>query len=236
MQTAHFGDADQEAGRPSRANGVTFSERHSYKSIAGNSDEPEMMMGATKSMGAFSAYSAAGESEWWGTGDGSQMPSRRQSLLSEEEGDSDDNSRSEAESEDYQDLTSAKASAQAARRSRLPSTTPEPRDRLQRPSTTPEPRDRVQSTASQMPMGPSLSHQFQQKDVVGRPTIAAQALGVSKDAGRKTVTKAFREGARQLHPDKGGNTEDMQILNAAYQKLTARALHEKLAERVAKHS
>jgi len=68
---------------------------------------------------------------------------------------------------------------------------------------------------------PSISSQFTAKDVAKRQTLAAKALGVSKEAGRKTVMKAFRDGARTHHPDKGGDKDDFQVLNEAYTKLLA---------------
>lgn len=53
-----------------------------------------------------------------------------------------------------------------------------------------------------------------------RKTVAAEALGVQKTAGRKTVTQAFRKRVLEHHPDKGGNTVTFQALNAAYSNLT----------------
>jgi len=61
-----------------------------------------------------------------------------------------------------------------------------------------------------------LAHRFDRKDVGRRATLAAQALGVKKTAGRKTVAHAFRDAARVLHPDKGGSTADFQVINEAY--------------------
>merc|ERR1719265_2596069 len=49
-----------------------------------------------------------------------------------------------------------------------------------------------------------------------RHTIAAKVLGVPRNAGHKTVTTAYRTGARKLHPDRGGKTQDFQVLNEAY--------------------
>lgn len=63
---------------------------------------------------------------------------------------------------------------------------------------------------------PGLSSKVTTAEVSKRRTIAAQALGVPKTAGRKTVVAAFRKGAKELHPDKGGCTEDFQVLNEAY--------------------
>mmetsp|Transcript_52818 Transcript_52818/g.123551 ORF Transcript_52818/g.123551 Transcript_52818/m.123551 type:complete len:515 (+) Transcript_52818:94-1638(+) len=61
-----------------------------------------------------------------------------------------------------------------------------------------------------------LAHRFAREEVARRATIAAQALGVKKTAGRKTVAHAFRDAARVLHPDKGGSTADFQVINEAY--------------------
>jgi len=52
-----------------------------------------------------------------------------------------------------------------------------------------------------------------------RKTVAAEALGVKKTAGRKTVTQAFRKHVLKHHPDKGGNTVAFQAINAAYNNL-----------------
>ncbi|CAJ1399325.1 unnamed protein product [Effrenium voratum] len=52
-----------------------------------------------------------------------------------------------------------------------------------------------------------------------RKTVAAEALGVKKTAGRKTVTQAFRRRVLRHHPDKGGNTTDFQAINAAHKLL-----------------
>lgn len=57
------------------------------------------------------------------------------------------------------------------------------------------------------------------RQVAQRRTAAAVALGVSKDAGRRTIRQAFRQNALQLHPDKGGSSVDFQVLNEAYRKM-----------------
>eukprot|EP00933_Yihiella_yeosuensis_P080708 TRINITY_DN94177_c0_g1_i1.p1 TRINITY_DN94177_c0_g1~~TRINITY_DN94177_c0_g1_i1.p1 ORF type:complete len:590 (+),score=113.25 TRINITY_DN94177_c0_g1_i1:105-1772(+) len=57
------------------------------------------------------------------------------------------------------------------------------------------------------------------EEVLRRRTLAAKALGVSRNAGRKTVAQAFRGHAKVHHPDKGGQTEDFQVVNAAYTSL-----------------
>lgn len=57
------------------------------------------------------------------------------------------------------------------------------------------------------------------RQVAQRRTAAAVALGVSKDAGRRTIRQAFRQNALQLHPDKGGSSADFQVLNEAYRKM-----------------
>ena len=44
-------------------------------------------------------------------------------------------------------------------------------------------------------------------------------LGVEIDATREEVTKAYREKAKNFHPDKGGNNEDMVKINAAYETI-----------------
>jgi hypothetical protein len=43
-------------------------------------------------------------------------------------------------------------------------------------------------------------------------------LGLDRGASRESVTKRFRELALQHHPDRGGSTESMARINAAYQE------------------
>jgi hypothetical protein len=45
-------------------------------------------------------------------------------------------------------------------------------------------------------------------------------LGVSQNASPQEIRNAYKNRSRQLHPDKGGNKEDMQRLNEAYKLLT----------------
>ncbi|KAG5640914.1 hypothetical protein DXG03_006673 [Asterophora parasitica] len=45
-------------------------------------------------------------------------------------------------------------------------------------------------------------------------------LGVSRDADAKTIKRAFRQGAKVAHPDKGGSEAKMAALNEAYEVLT----------------
>lgn len=59
-------------------------------------------------------------------------------------------------------------------------------------------------------------------EVAKRRTLATQALGVNRDAGRRTVTKAFRSHVRSHHPDKGGDPKNFQVLHAAYSSLCSR--------------
>jgi curved DNA-binding protein CbpA len=40
-------------------------------------------------------------------------------------------------------------------------------------------------------------------------------LGVSSDATKEEIEKAYRNEARSKHPDSGGNEEDMKALNEA---------------------
>lgn len=42
-------------------------------------------------------------------------------------------------------------------------------------------------------------------------------LGVGMDASEEEVTKAYKEKARAVHPDKGGSNEEMVKVNAAYE-------------------
>jgi len=42
-------------------------------------------------------------------------------------------------------------------------------------------------------------------------------LGVSPDATKDEVEKAYREKAKTAHPDKGGKNKDMIMVNAAYE-------------------
>jgi len=57
------------------------------------------------------------------------------------------------------------------------------------------------------------------RSAVGRKTVDAAALGVAKEAGRRTVTRAFRKGALETHPDKGGSSSDFRVLFEAYQRM-----------------
>ncbi|KAJ7062768.1 hypothetical protein C8F01DRAFT_1056608 [Mycena amicta] len=45
-------------------------------------------------------------------------------------------------------------------------------------------------------------------------------LGVSRDADARTIKKAFRNGAKTAHPDKGGSEQKMAALNEAYEVLS----------------
>lgn len=69
-------------------------------------------------------------------------------------------------------------------------------------------------------MAPKRNVQYDPVEASRRKTVAAEALGVTKTAGRKTVTQAFRKHVLKHHPDKGGNTVDFQAINAAYSNLT----------------
>lgn len=64
-----------------------------------------------------------------------------------------------------------------------------------------------------------LSAKFTVNDVARRETLAAEALGVRKNARKHTVATAFRKEARNMHPDKGGMKEDFQVLREAYANL-----------------
>lgn len=44
-------------------------------------------------------------------------------------------------------------------------------------------------------------------------------LGVNRDATAIEITKAFRKLARANHPDRGGSTENFQLINEAYSVL-----------------
>mmetsp|Transcript_63883 Transcript_63883/g.122821 ORF Transcript_63883/g.122821 Transcript_63883/m.122821 type:complete len:94 (-) Transcript_63883:95-376(-) len=57
------------------------------------------------------------------------------------------------------------------------------------------------------------------RQVSQRKTAAALALGVRKDASRKTIQHAFRQQVLNVHPDKGGNAADFQVLSEARQKM-----------------
>jgi hypothetical protein len=50
----------------------------------------------------------------------------------------------------------------------------------------------------------------------GRHRHWSEVLGVSRDAGREAIDKAYRALVRKLHPDVGGNADDMAELNVAY--------------------
>lgn len=45
-------------------------------------------------------------------------------------------------------------------------------------------------------------------------------LGISKKATAEEIKKAYREKAKELHPDKGGDEEDFKELNEAYEILS----------------
>ena len=45
-------------------------------------------------------------------------------------------------------------------------------------------------------------------------------LGVNSDAGEDEIRRAYRVKALQLHPDVGGSSEQMTLLNEAYEVLT----------------
>jgi curved DNA-binding protein CbpA len=44
-------------------------------------------------------------------------------------------------------------------------------------------------------------------------------LGVGEDASQEEIKKAFKKGAIQHHPDKGGDQEKFKQINEAYQVL-----------------
>jgi len=81
--------------------------------------------------------------------------------------------------------------------------------------------ERLRSQSVPMVPPQSIGQQFSAQQVGRRSSAAAQALGVKKGAGKKTITTAFRQGARVMHPDKGGDKDDFQVLNEAFQKLLA---------------
>jgi len=87
-----------------------------------------------------------------------------------------------------------------------------------------EPRKRTETQASMQHQRHTvnlsgLAEKFTVNDVGRRATLAAEALGVRRDAGRSTVAGVYYKGARKLHPDKGGQKEDFQVLREAYAKL-----------------
>jgi len=57
------------------------------------------------------------------------------------------------------------------------------------------------------------------RQVSQRKTAAALALGVRKEAGRSTIQNAFRQQVLHVHPDKGGNAADFQVLSEARRKM-----------------
>lgn len=44
-------------------------------------------------------------------------------------------------------------------------------------------------------------------------------LGVEQTATRDDIDKAYKKRAREVHPDRGGSTEDMIKVNAAYESI-----------------
>ncbi len=47
-----------------------------------------------------------------------------------------------------------------------------------------------------------------------------EVLNVPEDADKKTIRKAYQKAAREAHPDKGGDNDDMVEINAAYRLLS----------------
>ena len=47
-----------------------------------------------------------------------------------------------------------------------------------------------------------------------------QILGISKDAPKDEIKKAYRKLAHKYHPDKGGDEEKFKEINEAYQVLS----------------
>jgi len=47
-----------------------------------------------------------------------------------------------------------------------------------------------------------------------------EALGVEKDANLAEIKKAYRRRSRECHPDKGGDVNDMILVNKAYETLS----------------
>merc|ERR1712224_1198114 len=52
-------------------------------------------------------------------------------------------------------------------------------------------------------------------------------LGIDKDATDDEIKKAYRQTARMSHPDKGGDKEEFQELNNAYEKIMGQRCAEK---------
>jgi len=51
------------------------------------------------------------------------------------------------------------------------------------------------------------------------PLDPFKILGVSPDATKEEVDKAYKAAARKAHPDKGGSDEEMMKVNAAYEAI-----------------
>jgi hypothetical protein len=56
---------------------------------------------------------------------------------------------------------------------------------------------------------------------VQRPSLAAEAMGIRKEAKKKTLADAYHKGVRKHHPDKGGRKSHFQVLREAYSVLLA---------------
>jgi hypothetical protein len=56
-----------------------------------------------------------------------------------------------------------------------------------------------------------------------RPADALAVLHLTQDAPAELIPLVYRFLAKRLHPDRGGNTEAMQRVNAAYALLSKRA-------------
>lgn len=55
----------------------------------------------------------------------------------------------------------------------------------------------------------------------GRDRHWSEVLMVPRDATRETIDRAYRDLVKRLHPDVGGNSDDMAALNVAYDQAKA---------------
>lgn len=64
-----------------------------------------------------------------------------------------------------------------------------------------------------------LNGMWRQYDTWQKPEDAYGALGLPQGADWRAVQSAYRRKASQCHPDKGGSSQDFQLLRSAYESL-----------------
>lgn len=215
-----WGSAPVPAGRRStttRSMAHASSERPRDRKVTVGNFSEEIPF--EESLGSRSSYSEAGESEWWTP---SAAASRRATMMSnlsrhDYARDDDDDGRAEVprnsshniQADDIPHARRATDFSESRSRRRASSEGL----RFGRAHSVPSP------SAPEKANEERLGQRFCMKEVAQRRTLAAEALGIPRFAGRKTVGGAYRKAALQNHPDKGGTDACMQVLNAARAKL-----------------